>query len=445
MTTVETHLKQLKEANVKFMRLQFSDIMGRTKNIEVPESQFQKALSGEVMFDGSSVQGFTRIEESDMLLKPDLDTLLVLPGSIEDDRRGRVARVICDISHHDGEPFSGDPRRVLRRQLERLPEFGFDDMFIGPEPEFYLFQRDAEGRPTTITGDSASYFDLSPVDRGEEARRDIVNTLVDMGFEIEAAHHEVGPGQHEVDFRYGEALATADAIVTFKIVVKRIALNHGLHATFMPKPVHGIAGSGMHTHVSLFRDGVNAFHDGDGEHGLSAEAHSFIAGVLKHSAALAAITNPTVNSYKRLTPGFEAPTNIAWSVSNRSAMIRIPARRGIGTRMELRSPDPTCNPYLGLAVILAAGLDGIENELQPPPPVQRNIYDMSARERSRHRIRELPATLREAMGLLQRSQVLKDALGEHLYGKYVEAKTREYDEYRVSVHQWELDRYLAEH
>ena len=445
MPQVQELLQTLESANVKFLRLQFSDIMGQSKNIEVPESQFTKALSGEIMFDGSSVQGFTRIEESDMLLKPDLGTLLVLPSIIEDDARGRVARVICDIDHHDGTPFSGDPRRVLQRQVDRMRELGFDDMFVGPEPEFYLFQPDAHGRLTTDTSDSAGYFDLAPVDRGEEARRDIVDTLVEMGFEIEAAHHEVGPGQHEVDFRYGDALSTADSIVTFRSVVKRIAMNHGLHATFMPKPVHGQAGSGMHTHVSLFRDGENTFYDPDGQYGLSETAHQFIAGVLQHASGMAAITNPTVNSYKRLTPGFEAPTNIAWSASNRSAMIRIPARRGVGTRMELRIPDPTCNPYLALTVILAAGLEGIQQKLTPPPAIQRNIYHMTARERARHRIRQLPATLREAMGLLQRDKVMREALGEHLFGKYVEAKTLEYDDYRVSVHQWELDRYLAEY
>src|SRR5690625_2258226 len=318
-------------------------------------------------------------------------------------------------------------------------------MFVGPEPEFYLFQRDADGRPTTITGDSAGYFDLAPVDRGEEARRDIVDTLVEMGFEIEAAHHEVGPGQHEVDFRYGEALRTADSIVTFRTVVKRIAMNHGLHATFMPKPVHGQAGSGMHTRVSLFRDGENAFWDPDGEHGLSTVAHQFIAGVLQHAAGMTAITNPTVNSYKRLTPGYEAPTNIAWSASNRSAMIRIPARRGAGTRCELRMPDPSCNPYLALAAMLAAGIDGLQRELTPPPAISRNIFEMSARERKRHKIRDLPATLREAIGNLSRSRTMREALGEHAFHSFIDAKTHEYEEYRISVHQWELDQYLREY
>ncbi len=435
----------LQAANVKFLRLQFSDIMGTTKNIEVPESQFRKALDGEVMFDGSSVQGFTRIEESDMLLKPDLDTFLVLPSMIEDDSRGRVARLICDIARHDGGEFAGDPRLVLRRQLARMRELGFQDLSVGSEPEFFLFQRDEEGRPTTRTGDSAGYFDLAPVDRGEEARRDMVDVLVEMGFEIEAAHHEVAPGQHEIDFKYADALTTADRIITFRTVVKRVAMNHGLHATFMPKPVAGIAGSGMHTHLSLFKDGENSFYDEEGEHGLSRTAHSFIAGLLEHANGMVAVTNPTVNSYKRLTPGFEAPTNIAWSVSNRSAMIRIPARRGIGTRAEMRTPDPTCNPYLALAVMLAAGLDGIERELVPPPAIQRNIYHMTARERRTHRIRALPVTLREAMGMMSRDSVVRKALGDHLFGQYVEAKTREYEEYMMSVHAWELERYLAEY
>jgi glutamine synthetase len=391
------------------------------------------------------VQGFTRIEESDMLLQPDLDTFLVLPSMIEDDARGRVARVICDIAKHDGTPFPGDPRLVLKQQLERLRALGFDDMFVGSEPEFFLFMRDAEGRPTTITQDSAGYFDLSPVDKGEEARRDMVDTLVEMGFEIDAAHHEVAPGQHEIDFKYADALTTADRIMSFRTVVKRIAMNHGLHATFMPKPVSGIAGSGMHTHLSIFRDGQNAFYAEDGQHGLSRVAHNWIAGLLEHAAALVAVTNPTVNSYKRLTPGYEAPTNVAWSASNRSAMIRIPARRGEGTRVELRMPDPTSNPYLALAAMLAAGIDGIERDLTPPPPIQRNIYEMTARERSTHKVTALPVTLRDAVALLAGNSVLRAALGEHVFENYLLAKTREYEEYEISVSDWELSRYLSEY
>lgn len=435
----------LKREDVKFLRLQFTDIMGMNKNVEVPTSQFDKALDGEIMFDGSSIEGFTRIEESDMLLKPDYDTFLVFPTIIEDSGRGRVARLICDVALPDDSPFPGDPRYVLKRQIERLKALGFDNMYAGPEAEFFLFQRDVEGRPTTVSHDAAGYFDLAPVDLGEEARRDMVNALVEMGFEIEAAHHEVAPGQHEIDFKYESALVAADNIATFKLVVKRIALNHGLHATFMPKPVAGISGSGMHTHLSIFKGGSNAFYDEGAEYGLSNVALSWIAGLLEHAEGMVALTNPIVNSYKRLTPGFEAPTNIAWSAANRSAMIRIPARRGVGTRSELRMPDPSCNPYLALTVMLAAGLDGLENNLTPPPPIQRNIYDMSVRDRRRHKIKELPGTLREAINALKKDRVIREALGEHVFDHFIDAKTLEFDAYRVTVHDWELETYLAEY
>ncbi len=435
----------LRNEDVKFLRLQFTDILGLNKNVEVPTSQFDKALDGEIMFDGSSIQGFTRIEESDMLLKPDYDTFLVFPEIIEGNGRGKVARLICDVAFPDGAPFTGDPRYVLKRQIERLKQLGFDNLYAGPEPEFFLFSLDAEGYATTETHDAAGYFDLAPVDKGEEARRDMVNALVEMGFEIEAAHHEVAPGQHEIDFKYEDVLTTADNIATFKLVVKRIALNHGLHATFMPKPVAGINGSGMHTHLSLFKDGENAFYDEKAKYQLSEPALNFIAGLLAHAEGMVALTNPLVNSYKRLTPGFEAPTNIAWSASNRSAMIRIPARRGIGTRSELRMPDPSSNPYLALAAMLAAGIDGLENKLLPPPAIQRNIYHMSVRDRRKHKIKELPGTLREAVAALKKDRVIKEALGEHIYDHFIEAKTLEFDAYRVSVHDWELDRYLAEY
>lgn len=436
---------RLDEHNVRFLRLQFSDIMGQNKNLEVPRSQFDKALDGEMMFDGSSVQGFARIEESDMLLKPDYDTFLIFPSMIEGDSRGKVARLICDIALPDGTPFEGDPRVVLKRQIERLRALGFDDMFAGPEPEFFLFARNEDGTPTTITNDAAGYFDLAPVDRGEEARRDMVNALVEMGFEIEAAHHEVAPGQHEIDFKYADALTTADNIATFRLVVKRVALMHGLHATFMPKPVAGINGSGMHIHLSLFRNGENTFFDERGEHGLSHTAKNWIAGLLEHAQGLVAVTNPLVNSYKRLTPGYEAPTNIAWSVSNRSAMIRIPARRGIGTRCELRMPDPSCNPYLALAAIMAAGIDGIERNLIPPPAIARNIYEMSVRDRRKHKIKELPYTLREALATLRKDRVVRDALGRHVFEHFEDAKAAEFDSYRITVHDWELEQYLAEY
>jgi glutamine synthetase len=438
-------LKQLAEQEVAFLRLQFTDILGHNKNVEVPTSQFEKALDGELMFDGSSVQGFTRIEESDMLLKPDYDTFLIFPDIVEGAGRGRVARLICDIANPDGSPFEGDPRYALRRQIELMQALGFDDMSAGPEPEFFMFTRHADGSPTTDTHDAAGYFDLAPLDRGEEARRDMVNALVEMGFEIEAAHHEVAPGQHEIDFKYAGALETADNIATFRYVVKRIALNHGLHATFMPKPVAGINGSGMHTHLSLFKNGKNAFFDEKADQQLGTTAHQFIAGLLDHASGMVAITNPTVNSYKRLTPGYEAPTNIAWSASNRSAMIRIPARRGASTRCELRMPDPTCNPYLALAVMMAAGRDGIERELDPPPSIQRNIFDMSVRDRRRHKIKELPGTLREAVAAFSKDKTMVAALGEHITGHFVEAKTAEFEEYRIEVHDWELDHYLVEY
>lgn len=437
--------KLLKSEDVRFLRLQFTDILGHDKNVEVPISQFEAALDGKIAFDGSSVQGFSRIEESDMLLKPDYNTFLILPKSIEDDQYGRVARLICDITHPDGRPFAGDPRGVLKRQVERLQALGFDEMYAGPEPEFFLFQRDDDGAPTTITQDSAGYFDLGPVDRGEEARRDMVNALVDMGFHIEAAHHEVAPGQHEIDFKYEDALTTADNIATFRLVVKKIAFNHGLHATFMPKPVLGINGSGMHTNLSLFRDGKNAFYDPKEEYQLSSTALSWIAGLLEHAFGMVAITNPLVNSYKRLTPGYEAPTNIAWSAANRSALIRIPAGRGVGTRVELRMPDPACNPYLALGVMLSSGLDGIERNLVPPPPIQRNIYEMSVRDRRRHKIKELPGTLLDALVALSKDRSVQEALGEHITRHFLNAKSTEFDDYRVTVHDWELDRYLAEY
>jgi len=446
MAYSQSEIRQiLEQENVKFLRLQFTDIMGMNKNIELPTSQFDKALDGEIMFDGSSIEGFTRIEESDMLLKPDFRTFLIFPTLVEGNERGRVARLICDIARPDDSPFPGDPRFVLKKQIERLQSFGFDDLYAGPEPEFFLFWRDHEGRPTTATNDAAGYFDLAPVDNGEEARRDMVNALVEMGFEIEAAHHEVAPGQHEIDFKYEDALTTADNISTFKLIVKRIAVKHNLHATFMPKPVAGINGSGMHTHLSLFRDGKNAFYDESAEYQLSSTALNFIGGLLEHAEGMVALTNPTVNSYKRLTPGFEAPTNIAWSASNRSAMIRIPARRGVGTRSELRMPDPSCNPYLALAAMMAAGMDGIANNLTPPPPIQRNIYQMSVRDRRKHKIKELPGTLREAILALEKDPVIRSALGEHAYSHFVEAKRQEFDAYRVTVHDWELQTYLAEY
>jgi glutamine synthetase len=443
MTRAEI-LKTLKSENVKFLRLQFIDILGVNKNLEVPASQFEKALDGEIMFDGSSIQGFTRIEESDMLLKPDYDSFRVFPVFGEEvTERGRVARLICDVALPNDQPFDGDPRYVLKKVIEKAQRMGFDTLNAGPEAEFFLFEMGPNRLPTLNTNDSAGYFDLAPLDRAEPARRDIVNYLTQMGFEVEAAHHEVAIGQHEIDFKYADALTTADNIATFRFVVRRVAQQYGLHATFMPKPIAGINGSGMHTHLSLFKGGENAFFNPDTENQLSDTAHCFIAGLLEHAASFVAITNPLVNSYKRLVPGYEAPTNIAWSAANRSAMIRIPARRGVGTRAELRMPDPSCNPYLALAVMFAAGLDGIENNLEPPPAIQKNIYHMSIRDKRRHKIKELPGTLDLAVDALERSDFIRGVLGEHVFSHFIEAKRLEWDEYKMQVSSWELDQYLS--
>lgn len=373
--TKQDILQELKDNHVRFMRLQFTDILGINKVVELPVTQFEKALDGEIMFDGSSIEGFGRTdaEESDMLLKPDYNSFVVYPRDLEPTTKGTVARLICDIAYPDGKPFEGDPRQVLKRQIERAQKKGFDNFFVGTEAEFFLFNRSPDGGPGTHTNDRAGYFDLAPTDKGEEARRDMVDMLVTMGLQIEAAHHEGAPGQHEIDFKYADALKTADDLTTFKFVAKRIAINHGLHATFMPKPIAGINGSGMHFHLSLFKNGQNAFFEPKGRleawpHHLSKTALQFIAGLFEHAEGMAAITNPLVNSYKRLTPGYEAPTSVAWSVSHRSAMIRVPKRRGAGTRAEFRFPDPSCNPYLALAVILGAGLEGIESSLTPPLP-----------------------------------------------------------------------------
>ncbi len=436
-------LEQLKAENIQFLRLQFTDILGIVKNVEVPAGQFKKALEGEVTFDGSSIEGFTRIEESDMLLKPDLSTFLVFPQfSREDTVRGKVARLICDVHLPDGEPFVGDPRWVLKQQLERAGALGFE-MRTGPEPEFFLFERSSAGDPTTITHDRAGYFDLAPIDKGERLRREIVNTLLGMGFDIEAAHHEVAPGQHEIDFKYAGPLETADNLSTFKFVVKRVALENGLHASFLPKPIQGVSGSGMHCHLSLFKDGKNAFFDERGEYQLSQTALFFIGGLLEHAASFTALTNPLVNSYKRLVPGFEAPVNIAWSTSNRSALIRVPAKRGTSTRAEVRMPDSSCNPYLAFTAMLAAGLNGIENQLEPPPAIERNIFKMTVREKRKHRIRELPGDLGLALDELEKSELMHATLGEHLFEKFLEAKRAEWLEYSAVVHPWELERYLA--
>jgi len=432
-------LKIAEEEGVEFVHLQFTDIFGILKNVAIPVEQLGKALDGDLMFDGSSIEGFVRIEESDMRLFPDPDTFAVFPWKING---GTVARLICDVYNPDGTPFHGCPRVTLKRVIEEAKEMGYS-MNVGPEAEFFLFKTAEDGTPTLNTNDQAGYFDLSPVDRGEQARRDMVLALKNMGFEIEASHHEVAPGQHEIDFKYADALKTADNIVTFKFVVRVIAQQHGLHATFMPKPILGINGSGMHMNQSLFRGEENAFFDPNGERQLSKTAYYYLGGLIKHAKAVSAIVSPTVNSYKRLVPGYEAPVYIAWSCRNRSPLIRVPERRGIGTRLELRNPDPSCNPYLAIAVMLKAGLDGIKNKIEPPPPVDTNIYELSEEVRKQQGIESLPENLNEAINELSKDEVIKEALGEHIYKRFMEAKKIEWNSYRMQVTPWELQQYLT--
>ncbi|WP_413368063.1 type I glutamate--ammonia ligase [Lysinibacillus sp. 3P01SB] len=437
--TKEDIKRIVEDKNVKFIRLQFTDILGTIKNVEIPLSQLDKALDNKMMFDGSSIEGFVRIEESDMYLRPDLDTFMIFPWTAE---KGKVARLICDIARPDGTPFEGDPRSNLKRMLKEMEELGFTGFNLGPEPEFFLFKLDQKGEPTLELNDDGGYFDLAPTDLGENCRRDIVLELEEMGFEIEASHHEVAPGQHEIDFKYANAVEACDNIQTFKLVVKTIARKHGLHATFMPKPLFGVNGSGMHFNLSLFQGDKNSFWDEGADLQLSKTARSFMAGVLKHVQGFTAVTNPTINSYKRLVPGYEAPCYVAWSAQNRSPLIRIPASRGLSTRIELRSVDPSANPYLAMAVILAAGLDGVKNELEPPAPVDRNIYVMNSAERKQHGIENLPASLDAALAALADDEVIKAALGEHIYENFKEAKEVEYDMFRTAVHPWEREQYL---
>lgn len=444
-TFTKEEIKQIvADENVEFIRVTFTDVLGAIKNVEVPTSQLDKVLDNDLMFDGSSIEGFVRINESDMYLYPDLSTFMIFPWAT-DGHGGKGARLIADIYTADREPFAGDPRHALRTVLTEAREAGFTSFNVGTEPEFFLFKLDEKGNPTTELNDKGGYFDLAPLDMGENVRREIVLTLEKMGFEIEAAHHEVAEGQHEVDFKYASALEAADNIQTFKLVVKTIARKNGYFATFMPKPVAGINGSGMHTNMSLFTKEGNAFEDVSDEMGLSKAAYNFLGGVLEHATAFTALANPTVNSYKRLTPGFEAPVYVAWSASNRSPMVRVPASRGQSTRLELRSVDPTANPYTSLAAILASGLDGIKRELEPLASVDKNIYLMDEIERERAGITDLPDTLLAAVRELAADDVVRAAIGEHIADKFIEAKKIEYTSYRQYVSQWETDSYLEKY
>ena len=443
MMTKDDVLSRIEEENIDFLRLQFTDILGTVKNVSIPAHQAEKAFGDGIYFDGSSIEGFVRIQESDMRLNPDPDTFAILPWRSRREDGTVSARLICNvIDTSTGEPFTGDPRTVLQRAIAKANEMGFE-MNAGPEPEFFVFEKDEDGRATTETHDAGGYFDLAPKDLAQEIRAEIIYMLEAMGFEVEASHHEVAPGQHEIDFKYADALTTADNIATFRSVVRAVSELHDVHATFMPKPISGINGSGMHTHISLFRDGENAFHEESDEFGLSETAYSFLAGILDHAPAITAICNPTVNSYKRLVPGYEAPIYVAWSDVNRSALVRKPAARGpAASRIELRSPDPSCNPYLALAVMLQAGLDGIERDLEAPDPVRENIYDFTEADREERGIETLPSTLGQAVAALKEDDVILDALGDHISEKYIQAKTQEYTEFLASVSGWELDRYL---
>ncbi len=435
--TNEDVLRSIDENQVRFLRLQFVDIGGMVKNVGIPVSQAEKALKSGIAFDGSSIEGFVRIEESDMILKPDINTFRILPWDVSG---GKVARIICDVYKPNGKPFEGDPRYVLKRAIQEAANCGYV-MNTGPEIEFFLFER-KDGRAMPTPHDFGGYFDFPPVDRAEEVRQNMVGALENMGFNIEASHHEVSNGQHEIDFKYADALTTADNVITFKFVTRSIALKDNLHVSFMPKPIFGINGSGMHTNISLFRGNKNAFYDESNDMEVADTLRYFVGGLKKHVKSFTAVTNPIVNSYKRIVPGYEAPVYIAWSGANRSSMIRIPAARGMSTRVELRSPDPSCNPYLSFAVILMAGLDGVENQIDPGEPTTLNLFHLNEEERKEHGIESLPGSLKEALDYLETDSVIRDALGEHVYADFMRLGRAEWDAYRISVHDWEINRYL---
>ncbi|MFC7008766.1 type I glutamate--ammonia ligase [Halalkalicoccus salilacus] len=437
----ESVLERIDEENVKFLRLQFTDITGTVKNVAIPATQAEKAFDEGIWFDGSSIEGFVRIQESDMRLEPDPTTFEILPWRSNGDDDYASARLICDVVNTDGSRFEGGPRQVLKSVLEKADDMGYT-VSIGPEPEFFLFKTDEEGNATTIPHDKGGYFDLAPKDLASDVRRDIIFALEEMGFEVEASHHEVAEGQHEINFKYENALEAADNIATFRSVVRAVAAQNDLHATFMPKPIAEINGSGMHTHISLFDEGGNAFAADDDEFNLSEVAYQFMGGILNHAEAFAAVTNPTVNSYKRLVPGYEAPVYIAWSDVNRSALIRVPDAAGASSRFEVRNPDPSCNPYLALAAIIGAGLHGIETDADPGSPVREDIYEFDDAKREEYGITTLPPNLERAVDALEADEVITEALGEHVTSKFIQAKRADYADYQTYVSDWEIEKYL---
>lgn len=434
-------LRMAREEDVHYVRLMFTDIIGTIKNVEIPVRQLSAALDGKIMFDGSSIEGFVRIMEADMFLQPDFNTWLVL--SWEESNYGKVARLFCDIYTPEGKPSDADPRSNLKKTVKKMKDLGFSTLNIGFEPEFFLFRLDNNGNITTELNDNGGYFDLSPIDGAENCRRDIVLELERIGFNIEASHHEVSPGQNEINFEFADVVEACDNLQTFKMVVKTIARRHNLHATFMPKPIANINGSGMHTNCSLANeDGKNVFYDEDDKLGLSLIARQWITGVLKHSRAFCAITNPTVNSYKRLVPGFEAPCYISWSEHNRSVMIRKPSSRGNQTRTEIRSVDPAANPYLAMSVILAAGLDGIVKKTKLVEPIDFNLFELTDKERENLGVDKLPDNLKEAIDLLSKDKLMKETLGNHIFSKFIEYKNKEWIEFKTTVTEWELEKYF---
>ncbi|MBN2109982.1 MAG: glutamine synthetase [Methanosarcinaceae archaeon] len=433
----EDVIKAIETYNVKFIRLQFTDIQGIVKDVEIPVTQIEKALTTGISFDGSSIEGMVRIDESDMVLRPDTKTFAILPWG---NGKDVVARMICDVYLPDGKQFEADPRYVLKKIMGEAQELGYQ-LNVGPELEFFLFAKE-DGKATTIPNDYGRYFEFAPTDLAEDIRRDIVLTLTELNFDIEASHHEVAFGQHEIDFKYDDALSTADNVVTFKYVTRTIAKTYGLHATFMPKPIASENGSGMHINLSLSKDGTNAFYDPDADMQISDTARYFIAGILDHIKAICCIANPLVNSYKRLIPGYEAPVYITWSGANRSSLIRIPSPRGNSTRTELRSPDPSCNPYLTFAAILAAGLEGIKNRKEPPRIMDQNVFDLSPAELKKMSIETLPSTINESCDCLEKDELLREKFGAHVHNNILRLARAEWDAYRIQVHDWEVNRYL---
>lgn len=436
--------KIIKEKDISYIRMQFTDMLGDIKAVEIPVKRIDDALNNKIMFDGSSIEGFVRIKEADMYLHPDLDTFLVLP--FEDSSTGGVARFICDVYMPDGTPFIGDPRYILKKEVKKMNDMGIETMYVGFEPEFYLFKLNADGSVSTNLSDSASYFDLSPFDGGENIRKEIALMLEEMGFDVQASHHEVGPGQNEITFKYTDVVSACDRVQTFKQVVKMVARKNGYLASFMPKPLNKQAGNGMHTNCSLFaKDKGDLFYDPKAPMELSIMCEKWITGILKHARELSLLTNPIVNSYKRLVSGYEAPIYACWSDANRSSLIRIPAARGLATRTELRNVDPCANPYLALAGILACGLEGIKtvDEKDIIPPVKDNLFALSNEEIKKRKIVCLPETLHAAIEDFQNSAILKEVLGTHLFPKYIEAKEKEWKEYHTTVSEFELKKYLG--